>query len=313
MRDTSAVDVLVEFAEAYPLNDTPATLRVVSHQVGEVRHYGAIIAPDSAPPGTLPVLMYLHGGESGVDVSDVDIIGNFLGELRDRLVYVIPSFRSERLVYGDSAWVSTGPGGHWDHDVDDALALLNVALELTPQAKSEGVSVVGGSRGAGVAMLAGIRDERLENIVAFFGPNDFFDDWVRQIVREAALGRPRALTGVAYMDATFVQPYLRGEIGQAEVRLELVRRSSVLFAEDLPAVQLHHGDSDETVAVSQAYSMIRAMEALGREPPEFEAFIYEGGGHDVFGLRGAMGRAVAFLRRALGRDQSNALSSTGLD
>ncbi len=150
-------------------------------------------------------------------------------------------------------------------------------------------------------MLAGIRDERIENIVAFFGPTDFFDDWVRQIVREAVLGRPRKLTGVAHMDSTFVQPYMRGEIELAELRLELVRRSSVLFAEDLPAVQLHHGDSDETVAVSQAYSMIRAMETLGREPPEFEVFIYEGGGHEVFGLRGAIPRAVRFLWRALGR------------
>ncbi len=304
VRDISPVDVFVEFTEAYPLDDTPATLRVVSHQVGEARHYGAIIAPDSAAPGTLPVLMYLHGGDSGVDVGDVDIIGHFLGELRDRFVYVIPSFRSEPLEIGDRVWISTGPGGHWDYDVDDALALLNVALELTPQAKSEGVSIIGGSRGAGVAMLAGIRDERIENIVAFFGPTDFFDDWVRQIVREAALGRPRKLTGVAHLDSIFVQPYMRGEIEVAEVRLELVRRSSVLFAEDLPAVQLHHGDSDETVAVTQAYSMIRAMEALGREPPEFEAFIYEGGGHNLFGLTGAIARAVEFLGRALGRDVS---------
>ena len=301
-RDISPVDVFVEFTETYPLDETPATLRVVSHQVGEVRHYGAILAPDSAAPGTLPVLMYLHGGDSGVDVGNVDIVGHFLGERRDSFIYVIPSFRNERLEYGDSVWVSTGPGGHWDYDVDDALALLNVALELTPQAKSEGVIIIGGSRGAGVAMLAGIRDERIENIVAFFGPTDFFDDWVRQIVREAVLGRPRKLTGVAHMDSTFVQPYMRGEIELAEVRLELVRRSSVLFAEDLPAVQLHHGDSDETVAVSQAYSMIRAMEALGREPPEFEAFIYEGGGHDVFDLRGAIPRAVGFLWRALGRE-----------
>ena len=300
-RDISPVDVFVEFAEAYPLGDTPATLRVVSHQVGEVRHYGAILAPDSAAPGTLPVLMYLHGGESGVDVGEIDIVARFLGPLRDSFVYVVPSFRNERLEYGDRVWVSTGPGGHWDYDVDDTLALLNVALELTPQAKSEAVNIVGGSRGAGVAMLAGIRDERIENIVAFFGPTDFFDDWVRQIVREAILGRPRDLTGVAFMDSTFVQPYMRREIELADVRLELVRRSSVLFAEDLPAVQLHHGDADETVAVSQAYSMIRAMEALGREPPEFEAFIYEGGGHDVFGLRGAIPRAVGFLRRALGR------------
>ena len=304
-RDISPVDVMVEFTEAYPLDDTPATLRVVSHQVGEARHYGAILAPNSAAPGTLPVLMYLHGGDSGVDVGDVDVIAHFLGELRDRFVYVIPSFRSERLEFDDSVWTSTGPGSHWDYDVDDALALLNVALELTPQAKSEGVSIIGGSRGAGVAMLAGIRDERIENIVAFFGPTDFFDDWVRQIVREAALGRPRTLTGVAFMDSTFVQPYLRGEIEMVELRLELVRRSSVLFAEDLPAVQLHHGDSDETVAVTQAYSMIRAMEALGREPPEFEAFIYEGGGHVLFSLTGAIARAVGFLGRALRRDEAN--------
>ena len=302
VRDISPVDVLVEYTKAHPLGDTPATLRVVSHQVGEARHYGAILAPDSAAPGTLPVLMYLHGGDSGVDVGDIDIIAFFLGELRDRFVYVIPSFRSERLQVGDSLWISTGPGSHWDYDVDDTLALLNVALELTPQAKSEGVSVIGASRGAGVAMLAGIRDERIENIVAFFGPTDFFDNWVRQIVREAALGRPRELPGVAYMDSAFVQPYMRGEIDMAEVRLELVRRSSVLFAEDLPALQLHHGDSDETVAVTQAYSMIRAMEALGRGPPGFEAFIYEGGGHQLFALTGAIARAVGFLRRALGGD-----------
>ena len=146
-------------------------------------------------------------------------------------------------------------------------------------------------------MLAGIRDERIENIVAFFGPTDFFDDWARQIVREAALGRPRNLTGVAHLDSTFIQPYMRGEIEIAEVRLELVRRSSVLFAEDLPAVQLHHGDADDTVSVTQAYSMIRAMEALGRVPPEFEAFIYEGAGHNLFDLTDAIARALAFLGR----------------
>ncbi len=310
VRDISPVHVSVELEEAYPLGDTPATLRVVSHQVGEARHYGAILAPDSAAPGTLPVLMYLHGGESGVDVSEIDIVGHFLGGLRDRLVYVIPSFRSEPLEFGDRVWTSTGPAGHWDYDVDDALVLLNVALELTPQAKSPGVSIVGGSRGAGVGMLAGIRDERIENVVAFFGPTDFFDGWVREIVREAALGGPPNLTGVAFMDSTFVQPYMRGAIDRAQVRLELVRRSSVLFAEDLPALQLHHGDSDDSVAVTQAYSMIRAMEALGRQPPEFEAYIYEGGEHNIFALAGAIGRAVGFLRPALGRDGAGASAVT---
>ena len=298
-RDVSAAEVTIELTESYPLSETPATLRVVSHWVGEALHYGAILAPDAAAPGSLPILMYLHEGDSGVKVDDIGLVLFALGELRDNFVYVIPSFRSEPLEYEDREWVSTGHGGHWDYDVDDALALLNVALELTPQAKIEGLSIVGGSRGAGVALLAGIRDERIENIVAFFGPTDFFDDWVREIARDAAMGFPRDLPGVAHIDTTFIQPYLRGEIDLAEVRLELVRRSSVLFAEDLPAVQLHHGDADEIVAVSQAHSLIRAMEALGREPPEFEAFIYEGGGHQIFTMVGAIPRAVGFLQRVL--------------
>ncbi len=299
-RDMSPAGLTIELTEPYSLFGSPAILRVVSHQVGEARHYGAIVAPKSTRAASLPVLMYLHGGDNGVDVDDVQFLAFALGELRDSFVYVVPSFRSEPLEHGDREWVSTGPGGHWDYDVDDALALLNVALAITPQARSEGLSLVGGSRGGGVALLAGIRDERVENIITLFGPTDFFDEWVREIVREAALGIPRRLTGVAHMDSTLIQPYLQGRIELPRVRLELVRRSAVLFAEDLPAVQLHHGTIDETVPVSQAHSMIRVMEALGREPPEFEAFIYEGAGHEIFDLNGVIPRAAKFLRRALG-------------
>ena len=42
------------------------------------------------------------------------------------------------------------------------------------------------------------------------------------------------------------------------------------------------------------------MEALGRGAPDFEAYIYEGGGHDILGLRDAIPRAVAFIARAFG-------------
>ena len=299
-RDISPRGLTIELTEAYSLFGSPATLRVVSHQVGEARHYGAIVVPRSTRAASLPVLMYLHGGDNGVDVDDLQFLAFALGELRDSFVYVVPSFRSEPLEHGDREWVSTGPGGHWDYDVDDALALLNVALAITPQAKLEDLSLLGASRGGGVALLAGIRDERVENIITLFGPTDFFDEWVREIVREAALGMPRQLTGVAHMDSTLVQPYMGGRIELDRVRMELVRRSAVLFAEDLPAVQLHHGTGDETVSVSQAHSMIRVMEELGREPPEFEAFIYEGAGHEILDLNGVIPRAVEFVRRALG-------------
>ncbi len=299
-RDVSAAGARVELAEQLDLVGSPAEIRIVSHTVGGVRHYGAIIEPDGAAEQSLPILAYLHGGDGGVSITDIQIAAIALGELRDSFVYVIPSFRSEPLEYGDSTWVSEGRSSHWDYDVDDLLALLNVAIETTPAARPDSINLFGGSRGGGVALLAGVRDERIARIVAFFGPTYFFDEWVREIVREAALRMPRRLTGVAHLDSVVVQPYIRGDLTRAETRLELVRRSSVLFAADLPSVQLHHGTIDETVDVSQALAMIEAMEALGRGAPDFEAYIYDGGGHDLFGLNQGIPRAVEFLARAFG-------------
>ena len=204
-----------------------------------------------------------------------------LGPLRDRFVYVVPSFRAEPLRHGGESWVSDGPASPWDHDVDDALALVNAAFESTPEARPGAFAVVGGSRGAGVALLAGIRDERVERIVALFGPTDFFDDWVREIARDAAMGSPRDLPGVAHLDSTVITPFVRGEVPLPEARLEIIRRSAVLFAGDLPPVQVHHGTDDDVVSVSQAESLMRTMDALGRTPPGFEAFLYPGGRHSL--------------------------------
>lgn len=299
-RDYSAAGMQVELEEEISLVGATANLRIVSHVVGGHRHYGAIVVPAGASEESLHMLAYLHGGDGGVSVADLQFVGLALGELRDSFVYVVPSFRSEPLRHDTLTWVSEGTSSHWDYDVDDAMALVSVAFESTPEAKPGVYSIIGGSRGAGVALLAGARDERIERLVAFFGPTDFFDEWVREIVREAALRTPRRLTGVAHLDSTIVQPYIRGDLTRPETRLELVRRSSVLYAAGLPAVQLHHGTIDQTVSVSQAESMIAVMEALGRGPPDFEAYIYEDGGHDFLSLQEAIQRAVEFMSRSLG-------------
>ena len=298
-RDVSAAQVSVELTEEMALGPSTATLRIVSHVVAGVRHFGAIIVPGGAEPESLPVLMYAHGGDSGVSVDDLQFVALSLGELSTRFMYVVPSFRSEPLRYGGRTWVSEGPSGHWDQDVDDALALVNVAFESTPEAKPGTFSILGGSRGAGVALLAGVRDPRVDRIVAFFGPTDFFDDWIRVIAWKTALDGPWDLPGLIHLDSTLIKPFVRGGITIPEARLGLVRRSSVLFAADLPAVQLHHGTADFTVPVSQAESLIRTMETLGRASPDFEAFIYEGGGHDFLSLTGAIPRAVEFITQTL--------------
>ena len=295
-RDVSARGVAVEHQEGYSLAGRACALRILSHRVDGVLHYGAVLVPEGAAAGSLPLLLYLHGGDSGVSVDDIQIVAFALGPLVERFVYVIPSFRAEPLRHGGGSWVSEGPASPWDHDVDDTLALVNAVLESTPEARPGGMAVVGASRGAGVALLAGIRDQRIERIVAVFGPTDFFDGWVRGIARDAALGSPRDLPSVAHLDSTVITPFVRGEVPLPEARLELTRRSAVLFAEDLPPVQLHHGTDDDVVSVSQAESLIGTMDALGRTPPGFEAFIYPGGGHSYFSLDGLIPRSAVFLR-----------------
>jgi dipeptidyl aminopeptidase/acylaminoacyl peptidase len=63
---------------------------------------------------------------------------------------------------------------------------------------------------------------------------------------------------------------------------------------------LHHGDADDVVAVSQSESLIATMNALGREAPDFESYIYPGGTHSPLTLPGSISRAVEFLSALLG-------------
>lgn len=300
-RDFSAAWGTVELEEAYNMGGSPTTLRIVSHDVSGVRHFGAIIVPDGAGPEGLPILIYAHGGDGGVTVeSTLLILTVALGEMTDDFVYVIPSFRDEPLRYDDRSWLSDGPASPWDRDVDDALALVNLTMETIPEAQTDRYFVVGDSRGGGVAMLMGIRDERIAGVITFFGPTDFQSEWARGIASLLVSGVTVDLPGVEYLRATYVMPWWAGDISLQDARIALIRRSAVLFAEDLPSLQVHHGEMDGVVSVTQAESMIRAMEEIGRGAPEFEAFIYPGGTHDITSMPESIPRGLAFLRNLLG-------------
>ena len=301
-RGLGAHQVAVELEEEFSLAGSAANLRIVSHQVAGVSHIGAIIEPRGAARESLPVLVFVHGGDDGLALgSTMQILAMFLGELRDDFVYVLPSFRGEPLAYGDHTWESEGPASPWNYDVDDALSLVNVAMETAPAAIRGRYGVIGVSRGAGVALLMGARDPRIQRIVAFFGPTDMLNSWARDIARVLVMGGTVHKPGVEYLRTTLIEPWWDGALSLAEIRLELIRRSPVYFAADLPPMQLHHGDADAVVSVSQARSLMRAMEALGRGPPDFEAFIYKGGTHDILSLAGAIPRAIAFFAALLGK------------
>lgn len=300
-RDVSANTVQTVVTGSETVGATSATIRIVSHVVDEAVHFGAILVPDGAAAASLPVLIYSHGGDGGVDIDELlPIIPFLLGGLESEFVLVAPAFRSEPLIYEGATYQSEGAPSPWDRDVDDALALLSVTLSgLVPEADPSRVGVIGFSRGANVALLMAERDTRIDLVVEFFGPTDFFGPFVQDVVEEALRGQPRDLPGLDYLNTQFIQPLKRGELTIADVRPELVRRSPVLFAVRLPPLQVHHGTDDPIVPVGEAESLIAVMEGLGRGEPEFEHYIYEGGTHNPLSLSGSLERTRTFVSRLL--------------
>ncbi len=308
-RDTAPVDPRVEASEGWLLGGAFATLRVVSHAIEGGRHYGAVIAPNGAAPGTVPVLVVAHGGDQGVRTSDLGALAFLLGSVAADFVWVIPSFRAEPLTTAERVWRSDGQASPWDRDVDDALAFLGAAVELTPAADEDRVGVLGLSRGAAVALLMGIRDPRIDRIVAFSGPTDFLGPFVRGVVEEELDGSPTNLPGLSTLITRFVRPFADGSLAMADLRSELVRRSAVLFAADLPPVQIHHGSLDAVVPVGEAHALIAALESLGRGVPDDGFFLYPGGGHDPLTMTGSVSRAVAFLQELVGATVASGVAS----
>jgi hypothetical protein len=310
-RQTPALDVQVLETFPFLLGSANATAQVVSHRVGEVTHYGAIITPDEVEADNIPVLVYAHGGDNGVIINEVQLIAASLGELADQFVYVVPSFRSESLRVGSRTYTSTGDPSPWDRDVDDALSLLNVTLGHTSLADPERIGVLGFSRGATVGMLMAIRDIRVGTVVEFFGPTDFYDVSAQNLVEDILLDRYESAPGVDYIAENIVLPLQRGEITYEEARREMTRRSPAQFASALPALMIHHGTNDDVVSVSQAQSLIRYMEFLGRGLPDFSWYIYQGGRHDPFTLVGAVDRTINFLETWLLQGPPGAFSPVG--
>ncbi len=298
-RDVSAQNYSEVSVSSLQMGNSPGKLRIVSHTVGGVKHYGAIAVPEGKATRSLPVLIYTHGGDDGFSTDEIQLIITVSAANADKFIFAAPSYRSEPLRTKGDTLVSAGEPSPWDRDVDDALALLNVTLQTTPEADPERIGILGFSRGACVGLLMAIRDPRIDLVIEFFGPTDFLNTFVQTVAEEALRGHPRDLPGLDVLNAKLLQPLKNGLLTINEVRAELVRRSPVYFARMIPQLQVHHGTADDVVPVAEAERLIDVMRGLGRTAPGFESYLYPGGGHNPLTLTDSIDRTFAFLGRLL--------------
>jgi hypothetical protein len=270
------------------LDHSSATVRVLAHTVHGSRHYGAVIVPEGKPEkkGVILEAKGVSWDYFPLDINRGVLSPRILGSDQGRFVYLVPSFRRERMIVDGKEYTSEGDRtDSWDGATDDALAFLEAALTVTPEADTSQIAVFGKSRGGSVALLAGIRQPRIKRVVNWVGPVDWFEamgteGWSQQGLVKDGLRLRSKPNGVAgQFIERFLAKAIRGERGLKETRLHMIASSPLYFAGDLPKTQGHYGLKDGMVPVRNARELQKAL--AGRKDSEVEIFLYEQSGHDL--------------------------------
>jgi hypothetical protein len=286
---------------------------VVSHQIHGELHYAAVLVPAGATPGSCPVILDIRG--ISWDYRPRRVTPRGLGTLlilRDqasRFVLAVPGLRGETLEVNGESYLSEGDRtDSWDGAADDTIALLSAVLETVPEADPERVGAFGLSRGASVAMLAAARDPRLDCVVAWAGPADWFQlmgTWGWTFEEQVRDGlryqwQPGKGDGSA---AQFIEWFLRGPIDRgspslAQVRLRVAMSSPFYFIDTLPPCDLQYGVEDGGVPVANGIALRDRLDELGRTALDYQVTLHQGAGHSL-PYPWAFDRSQEFLLRHL--------------
>ena len=249
------------------VNPNGTILKIVSFKVNGYKEYGALLIPESDQ--SMPVHMYL----SGFAIDNTEAVINLVQQegSGDQFIFAVPAFRGQSLsitINGVEYNSPVSEGIHceaFDGAADDAIAFLNIIQSTEEKANTERVSMRGGSRGGGVALLVAGRDKRVKLAIDIAGPTNMLD-----------------LTAINENDLTyqcqFLDDLVNGSASISDVRQKMIASSPVFFAADLPKTQLHLAANDWIVPVSQGEQLKQRMDELGRTDI-FELFIYEGREH----------------------------------
>lgn len=238
--------------------------RILSHLVDGIRHHGALWTPPAN--GRLPILVFAHGGDEGIDALQWAGVLQATKSFRDSIAILAPSFRSEAVGLLSEP-TSEGTPSPWDRDVEDLRSLVRSAAMLEPRLDTTRICLVGYSRGGGTALLAAARDPLFRCLATIAAPTSFQGPWVRDLADSILSGLSVDLPGVDFLAYTVLIPYRDGRISVDSARRELVRRSAVNWVGRIPTLAVfHHGYSDRDVPSDELVRLQAALQSIGRSP-----------------------------------------------
>ena len=239
--------------------DTAGTLYLVRFSVEGVSQGGLVWVPSTQGP--LPLILFGHPADEGIDDSYASTLLGFLGTARSRTIVVVPAYRGEPAWLGDSLVASERSAqSPWDRDVDDGLAMLRAAAKAFPQADTTRIAAVGYSRGAGTSLLSALREPKIGSVFEIAGPADFFAPSIQRIAMGLRKGQSYSLPGLDIINTRLLEPFWRNAISADSLRRELLERSAGRLALSglMPTTKIVFGTADTTVYPDQSWALLAA-------------------------------------------------------
>lgn len=271
----------VDFQEGKILYDSDEMeARAISYKSDGLKIYGILTRPKSG--GKHPLLMYNHGGFSGLMSIDKQVYAEFVDK---GYVVLASAYRGE-----------DGPGGHSEGyvelargEVTDILNLLECGKKL-PEVDTNKIVFMGGSHGGVNSLMAGILSKDAKVIIDYVGPTNLFNKHFGELFKGAIDDFFR--TGKFAILGSELSPELRRKFTDAMkdeksipfLRRELLMRSPLYFAKHMNApVLMIYGGQDPLVPIKNAYEF---EDALKKNKKTYELKVYEKAGHGFFGSAG---------------------------
>jgi hypothetical protein len=265
-RDLTPSEVaVVQYKE---ITENGVMLKIISFRARGIKQYAALVIPPFQEK--MPLRIYVNGFDvhNTINAINLEIEEGFN---TSPFAFALPSMRGQSLRINVNGVVYETPAAEGDHcdafdgAADDVIALINAVKNSEPGIDVERVSVRGGSRGGTVALLVAERDSRVKAAIDVAGPTNMLD-----------------LTAANEDDLTYQCQFLRSlvenSVTLAEARKKMLASSPVFFAGTLPKTQLHLGENDRIVPLTQGYELKDQMSTLGNSQL-LELFIYSNRDH----------------------------------